>query len=253
MSTLIDVRVEICINSRDLAGVRGAVNSAYRGGASYVELCSDMHLGGTTPARDHIIEARMGLSYNKGLMVMIRPRGGDFYYTTSEIKVMRKQVLMASEAGADGVVFGVLNESTGKVNIPAVEMLVKTAKDNGLRTGFHRAIDAAHDPVGAVDNLAGCGIDRILTAGIQWGKDGSALDGIPVLKKMITKTDGNIDIVIGGGIGPDNAQDLLENIPLDITQIILHSYSGVMKNGRTDRGYVNKLVSAVLNFKQDIK
>ncbi|MCP4727974.1 MAG: hypothetical protein GY863_23240, partial [bacterium] len=73
---------------------------------------------------------------------------------------------------------------------------------------------------------------------------GTALDGIPVLEKMINMSAGKIDIVIGGGINQVNAAEILTKIPLDKTQLIFHSYSGVQKDGKTDPELVRELVKA---------
>ena len=40
---------------------------------------------------------------------MIRPRPGDFCYSSDEFGVMQRDVLMAKQLGADGVVFGILD------------------------------------------------------------------------------------------------------------------------------------------------
>lgn len=42
--------------------------------------------------------------------VMIRPRGGDFLYSDFEFDVMKSDVEAFKEAGADGVVLGILTE-----------------------------------------------------------------------------------------------------------------------------------------------
>lgn len=42
------------------------------------------------------------------VFVMIRPRGGDFLYTEEEFEVMKEEIKILKEAGADGVVFGIL-------------------------------------------------------------------------------------------------------------------------------------------------
>jgi len=41
-----------------------------------------------------------------GLQVIIRPRGGDFIYDDTELDVMRQDIRLAKELGADGVVMG---------------------------------------------------------------------------------------------------------------------------------------------------
>lgn len=42
------------------------------------------------------------------VFVMIRPRGGDFLYSDEEFEVMKEDIKIMKEAGADGVVFGIL-------------------------------------------------------------------------------------------------------------------------------------------------
>lgn len=42
------------------------------------------------------------------VFVMIRPRGGDFLYSKAEFEVMKEDVSVLKEAGADGMVFGIL-------------------------------------------------------------------------------------------------------------------------------------------------
>ena len=71
-----------------------------------MELCASLLEGGVTPSAGLIATVRQKISI--GMHVMIRPRGGDFYYSADEFEVMRRDVLMAKQLGADGVVFGIL-------------------------------------------------------------------------------------------------------------------------------------------------
>jgi len=41
--------------------------------------------------------------------VMIRPRAGDFHYSDQEMEVMRTDIKILKENGADGIVLGLLH------------------------------------------------------------------------------------------------------------------------------------------------
>ena len=91
---------EICANSAE------SCVAAQQGGAHRVELCAGMPEGGTTPSLGEIKVARKLIDIR--LHVIIRPRGGDFLYTPSELEIMEEDIRAARQAGADGVVFGCL-------------------------------------------------------------------------------------------------------------------------------------------------
>ena len=42
------------------------------------------------------------------VFVMIRPRAGDFLYSDLEFEVMKEEITLFKDAGADGIVFGIL-------------------------------------------------------------------------------------------------------------------------------------------------
>src|SRR5437763_7376872 len=92
--------VEVCVDS-----VESAV-AAQKGGGGRVELCDSLLEGGTTPSAGMIEIARRELTIP--VNVIIRPRGGDFCYSELEFDVMRRDVAMAKQLGAFGVVIGVL-------------------------------------------------------------------------------------------------------------------------------------------------
>ena len=69
--------IEICSENIDIA------LKAQEKGALRVELCNNLSIGGVTPSYDEIEQTRKRLDI--ALHVLIRPRGGDFCYSTAEI------------------------------------------------------------------------------------------------------------------------------------------------------------------------
>lgn len=238
------VQVEACIRG-DLAQEAGLfASAAFRGGAARIELCRSMHLDGLTPPQESIESARMAFQ-KAGLMVMIRPRGGDFFYSEDEIGEMLGQISRAAKAGADGVVFGTLTDD-GKIDERQARRLIELSHSLTMETTFHRAFDAATEPAEALDSLIGLGIDRILTSGVPWSEAGSALDGLESLNERIQQCGGRAEIVIGGGISPKNAPLILNALQPWKGALSVHAYSGVMESGETTEGGVRSLVESVM-------
>ena len=80
--------------------------AAKQGGADRLELCANLLIGGTTP--DINLYHRIRETCDILINVLIRPRFGDFCYTDEEFEIIRRDVKMFREAGADGVVIGIL-------------------------------------------------------------------------------------------------------------------------------------------------
>lgn len=189
------VLLEACVDS-----VASGV-AAERGGAGRIELCADLAAGGTTPSAGTIAECRKRLSIP--IVVMIRPRGGDFRYSDAEVAVMRRDIAHAKAAGVDGVVFGLLRRN-GAVDAARARSLLAAARP--LDVTFHRAIDAARDPEEALDALMAIGVDRVLTA----GGTGTALRGAAGIARLVRQAAGRIGIIAGGGIDARNANAVVE-------------------------------------------
>ena len=239
------VKVEICINSESPAGVRKSVSAAYDGGASSVELCSAMHLDGLTPEKEQIIEARSAFHESNGLMVMIRPREGAFFYTDEELLLMHRSIETAAVGGADGVAFGVLQKDGSAIATSPLVRLIRHARSSGLSITFHRAFDALSDPVQGLDVLIDFGVNRVLTSGTPWNKRGTALQGVGRLSTLVERSAGKIEIVVSGGINSSNAAAILRRLPLGMNNVWVHAYSGAQENGITTTGAVKSIVDAV--------
>jgi copper homeostasis protein len=189
------VLIEVCVDS-----VASAV-AAERGGAGRVELCSSLIEGGVTPSAGLIEAVRAKISI--GLQVIIRPRGGDFCYTEEELDVMRRDIVVAKNLRADGVVLGVL-DADGNVNVDRTRELVDLARP--LNVTFHRAFDMAADLSRALDDVCSTGADRLLTS----GGEQTCLQGADAIAQLAKKARGRITIMAGGGIGHDDAAPIIE-------------------------------------------
>lgn len=188
------MRIEICVDSAS-----GAF-AAEQGGADRVELCGNLLEGGTTPTAGCIKVTRRGLKI--GLQVMIRPRGGDFLYSADEMEVMREDLRLAKDLGADGVVFGCLT-AEGEIDRACAEELIQLARP--LTVTFHRAFDMCRDPLKGLEDLIGLGADRVLTS----GQEASCLEGLDLIAELQKRAAGRIIVMPGGGISPRNIQKIV--------------------------------------------
>ena len=186
--------LEACVNSANSA------IEAQMGGADRVELCENMLEGGCTPSAGTIAFTRDHLSIS--MFVMIRPRGADFLYSADEFEIMKKDIIMAKELKADGVVFGILKPD-GTIDKERMSVLSELARPLGVTC--HRAFDMTRDPFEALEDLLSIGIDRILTS----GQSDSALQGAPLIKKLIQQAGGRITIMPGHGIKEHNFKEVI--------------------------------------------
>ena len=143
--------IEICANSAF------SCREAAAGGAARVELCAGIPEGGTTPSLGEIKTAQR-VAPSIDINVIIRPRGGDFLYTSFEIESMLYDIEMCRSLGVHGVVFGCLTRD-GSLDIPLMKTLKDAAGDlseghggqgaSGDRRGLHRGgggVPGGHQP-----------------------------------------------------------------------------------------------------------
>jgi copper homeostasis protein len=176
--------IEVC--------VEGAANAAIAeaGGADRIELCAALSEGGLSPTPG-MLRATLD-AVRLPVVVMLRPRGGDFCFSDGEIGIMRDDAAWMAESSAAGLVLGCLTP----------ELDIDTAALRRLRTAlpvtFHRAFDATRDPIGALEVLIDHGVTRVLTSGR--GKDG--VEGIPMLARLVEHAAGRIVILACGVLRP---------------------------------------------------
>lgn len=185
--------LEICVDS-----VESAIASQ-TGGAQRLELCSDLNEGGITPSDGLIQAVRKHVGID--VFAMVRPRGGDSFYTPYEFDVMKADVLRMKELKADGIVIGLLDQN-GQVDVPRTRELVQLASP--MHVTFHRAFDMSADLDESLDRVIETGAHRILTSGgVQ-----TVTQGAERVTRLIAAARGRIRIMVGGGVRQENIRKI---------------------------------------------
>ena len=146
--------LEVCVDSY------ASAMAAIRGGADRLELCSALSVGGLTPWTELLSQIRAVSEIP--IRCLMRPRPGDFLYSSEEIALLCAQIRALHRAGADGFVVGALCPD-GSLDAQATRRLCDAADGAGLT--LHRAIDVSRDPLQTYRDAAVLGIDTVLTSG----------------------------------------------------------------------------------------
>jgi copper homeostasis protein len=206
--------LEICVESVDHAV------AAERGGAHRIELCSDLSSGGITPSAGFMRTVRRHVRIP--IHILIRPRPGDFCYSEHEIEIMRADILAAKQFGMDGIVLGILTEST-RIDIERTRSLVALA--HPLSVTFHRAFDASENLETSLEEVIKTGASRILTSGGQ----PRATDALPALARLVQRAKGRILLMPCGGINSENVVHVVRTTQAQE----VHSSAGTSNPGLT--------------------
>ena len=170
-------------------------------GANRIEFCDNLSEDGTTPSFGNIKKTINTLKIP--VMVIIRPRGGNFEYSEDEVEIMIEDIKMCKDLGAYGVVIGALKRD--KIDLDITKRLVEAAKP--MKITFHMAFDEIADKKEAIDQLVDLGVDRILTKG---GRGGNALIGRDAIKALIKYANDRIIIMPGKGVNKENREYIME-------------------------------------------
>lgn len=186
--------LEVCVDS-----VESAIIAA-ENGATRLELCGNLVIGGTTPSMELFREVRRCTEVD--VNVLIRPRFGDFHYTDHELNIMCREIKAFADEGAHGVVIGALN-TDGTLDLPAVREM--TAAAGKCHVTLHRAFDVCRNPLEVLGQAAGLGIDTILTS----GQAANCMEGKELLATLIQEAPDGVDILVGAGVNPKVMEQLI--------------------------------------------
>lgn len=173
--------------------------NASLGGADRIELFENLPDGGCTPSPGIIKRSTM---LSIPVYVMIRPRGGDFCYSASEIDIMMEDIDYCKSVKVTGIVFGILDKN-GQINTSVCKELLNHW--NGPAT-FHRAIDRSANIFESTKKIIDLGFERILSSGGEL----NVINGLDTLKALQTQFGQSIVIMPGAGVTPNNARKIVE-------------------------------------------
>lgn len=201
--------LEVCVDS-----VESAI-AAYQGGADRIELCGDLAVGGVTPSL--ILFRKIREYTDLKIRVLLRPRFGDFCYSSYEREQMREEAQQFAEMGADAIVTGVLRPD-GSLDTEEIRTLLACAGNAGV--ALHRAFDMCENPLEALEQACNLGVKTILTS----GQRNSAWEGRTLLKELQEKSRGRVEILAGAGVESQNIEPLYRE-----TGITSYHMSGKVK------------------------
>lgn len=188
------VCVEVCVTSVAEARVAEAC------GVDSVEVCSWLASGGVTPSSGLVDAVRSAVRIPT--RVLVRPTPEGFHYDRAALHAL----LLDAEifgGGAIGLVTGGLT-GAGGMDRELMREVRHRAPDSELT--FHRAIDHAADPQEVLDGCLDLGVERILTS----GGASRAVEGLAMLKALVSNAGDRCMIAAAGGIGPDNVVGIVE-------------------------------------------
>jgi copper homeostasis protein len=174
---------------------------AVAGGCDRIELCGAITVGGLTPSIGTLIEAKKRIQVP--VVAMVRPRGAGFDYSDAEFDTMVSDAELLLDHGADGLVFGVLQQD-GRLHLERMRQMVELCGDKDKVC--HRCFDVVPDPYEALEDLIDLGITRLLTS----GQRASATDGAALIRKLVDQAAGRIEILPAGGLRMHNILEFLE-------------------------------------------
>ena len=187
--------IEGCVDSH------ASALAACRGGADRLELCANLSIGGTTPS--HALFRQVQRDCAVRINVLIRPRFGDFLYSEAELEEMREEIKAFRDLGANGVVIGDLTPE-GELDETRMRSLMDAA--GGMEVTLHRAFDMTRDPLAALEAAVRLGCRTILTS----GQAGNALEGAEVLRELVRRAAGRIEIMAGCGVRRENIRAIYD-------------------------------------------
>ncbi|WEV70234.1 copper homeostasis protein CutC [Lactobacillus sp. ESL0785] len=197
---------EVCVENFTM------VPQVIAAGADRIELNNNLAAGGTTPSYGVIKQTVLyAHQSNLPVVVMIRPRGGNFSYNNEEMAIMLADLQIAAELNVDAVTFGCLTNNQ-QLDKAKMQLLLTAATKVNLPVVMHMAFDEipVAEQQDSLNWLADHGVSRILTHGGSLKQPIEKM--IPHLQEIISWAKDKIEILPGGGITAANCERIEQEV-----------------------------------------
>ncbi len=211
-----------------------------------LEVCVDLQADGWTPSSETLAAIVQAVSdCSVQVVSLIRPRCcPDFIVSKDGFSQAARDIEAASRSGADGVVFGFLNQRM-ELDPVSSARLCELARSLGLSASLHRVSDFDADFERMISVASECGCDRILTSGASgWSFESTSLDKrISRIEELVRSSARHgsrlarspVRIIACGGVRAGNARGFLGATP-DL-------HASCRSGGRFDVGLLDDLVA----------
>ena len=202
---------------------------AEQSGAARIELCRDYAAGGLTPLYDTIQLAIESTSIP--IYPIIRPRGGDFFYSYEEFDEIKKNIITCKQLQCPGIVTGISLQN-GEIDTQRLKELVVLA--HPMKVTCHRVFDRTPDPYKALEDIITTGCERILTS----GQAPVAVDATALIAALVKQAGDRIIIMPGSGVRASNIAQLIQETGANE----FHSSARVPETGELDRQELQQML-----------
>jgi copper homeostasis protein len=205
---------------------------AQSAGADRLELVSEMSRGGLSPS-PATLDAVLKAVYVP-IRAMVRPHDLGFGYDEIARRAILETVRGFYEIGARGFVFGALSKDR-HVDRGLLTEFLQSAPVAEIT--FHRAFDACVNPEQAYADLSRFpNVTHVLSG----GGARNALDGMPLLRRLIQRST-HPTVLVGGGVSSANVRDLIAATGARE----IHVGAAARESGRIDGRKIERLVRLV--------
>lgn len=181
-----------------------AAKRAVKRGAHRLELCTNLHLDGTTPVTSDIRAVQRAVRIP--VKVMIRPRAGDFVFSDVDFARMFASIQMCKSLGIPEIATGILHQDN-TLDMRRLSLLADAAYP--MRVTVHKCIDRTPDILSAIEQLKSIpNVTHVLSS----GQADTAEQGAGMLKKMLGVCGTRLTLIVAGKVTQENLATLMDKI-----------------------------------------